>query len=248
MTTTFEQWVTRLRLAWMRGSKARAIWGGFGAVFDRSVAWAQWAVIEHLPLAASAPSVALTASERGIDQGPAESTQDLAVRVTKAIVQWGLAGTPAGLLCALYYAGFPTAVMVQQNGWAFSLTTPLPGPEFAQAYLVRTQLGPCPQVWGTQPLAQGATSWWLIDATSLDALGRQFNSRFQVIVPGPLDATALLRLRRAISQQRGGAKLCAGIVAITTGACWDWPTNDTWDGDSTTWNDVASDDVTVYPA
>lgn len=171
-SSKYETWAKALRVSWM-GVKAQQIVGGLAAVLgDWTLDWANQANLEHLPEYATAPSVSLIASERQIDAGPSETTSALATRLTYATTQWKLAGTPLGLLLALYYAGFPGAVVVQQNGLGFSLngTPDLSNPT---ACLTVTTLGANPTITGSPP-------WWTIDQNNA------FCSRFSVLFPGPL--------------------------------------------------------------
>src|SRR5260370_17727889 len=98
-------------------------------------------------------------------------------------------GSALGLLLGLYFAGFPGAVVVQQNGNAFNLTLPLPAfalglPWDPTPNMVTTALNTNPfvatsvlpilpvSVGGaarTAPaLPAGASPWWVFDSTSLD--------------------------------------------------------------------------------
>src|ERR1700737_300384 len=93
---------------------------------DLTIDWMTQANLEHLPEYASAPSVALTASERLMDTTPSEAAAALASRSTFATQLWQFAGRPIGLHLALHYIGFDGAVIVTQNGAAYTLTLPLP--------------------------------------------------------------------------------------------------------------------------
>lgn len=127
MAGLYETWATHLRLAWM-GVKASRIWGAFAAVLgDYSAAWARRATLEHFPEEALDPtSLALTGSERQLDQGIGESDEAYAQRLTKWRRYWKLAGHAKGLLLQLYLLGLRDAVIVQQNGVFFRLPTIMP--------------------------------------------------------------------------------------------------------------------------
>lgn len=187
LSTAYERWVTNLRLSWM-GASGRAIMGALAAVIgDKTVDWATQAVFEHLPQYASAPSVALTAADRLIDAGPGESTGSLATRLMYASTLWRFANRPLGLLLALHYQGFDNAVIIQQNGRAFSLTLPLPdiGPNWdstpnqvvTACNALATALTPVSP--GTKTIPAG-TPWCAFDSDT------DFCSRFAILFPGPL--------------------------------------------------------------
>jgi hypothetical protein len=122
----FETWATRLRLAW-NGVKAQAIMGGFAAVFDKSLVWADAAVKMRMPGKASdLAALPLIGSGRLLPQGPTELDADYALRLQYWREQWKFAGTPLGVLLALHFAGFDGLYIVQQNGLAYTLTGTLP--------------------------------------------------------------------------------------------------------------------------
>jgi hypothetical protein len=78
-----------------------------------------------MPEYASAAALPLIGSARLIDRGPFETDASYVSRLIQAIPTWKLAGTPLGLLLALYYAGYTSAVLVQQNGRWYTLSTPI---------------------------------------------------------------------------------------------------------------------------
>lgn len=179
MAGAFERWATQLRLSWM-GQRAQRIVGGWAAVLgDKTLEWARQAQLEHLPEhALDAKSLALRASETGIEPGPNEVMSDLATRLTYQRILNQLRGRPLGLALALHYAEFPGFVIVQQNGRAWQITgTPvlddLVDAVAPPSWVTMTELG-------TNPVISGSPPWWLID-TDL-----AFCSRFGVLFPGPV--------------------------------------------------------------
>lgn len=197
-STAYQAWVQRLRLPWL-GLKGRAIMGGLATVLgDKTIDWGTQANLEHLPEYASPLSVPLIASERQIDAGPLESSAALATRLTGAVQAWQRASTPLGMLLALYWAGFPGAVIVQQNGQAYTLQLPLlvdtsradwPLTVNPVTSLVTTTLGVPgttlqPFGGGTKPLP-ATQPWWTFDGNY------DFTSRFAVLFPGPLPSAAI---------------------------------------------------------
>lgn len=125
-TTLYEAWITRLKVSWM-GLNARRIFGGFANVLgDKSYDWALQGTLEHLPVAASAPSLSLIASERQMEVALNEPSATLSAREPYASFLHDFDGSPLRLLLGLHFAGFDGATVIQQNGRSFSLTLPLP--------------------------------------------------------------------------------------------------------------------------
>jgi hypothetical protein len=265
MAGPFATWVTKLRLAWM-GAKAKAIMGGFAAVAgDRFVEWTKRANYEHLPEYAADPaSVGLIASERRIDQGPSETTEDLAARLTRAVQLWRLAGTPLGLLVALHFADFPGGVIVQQNGLGAQLTG---SPVLDDLTAEKLLAGP-PSWYEEVDLAEHPLlehPWFVFDRGQ-----ESFCSRFAVLFPPPSLAvdgqvnTALVssatsnanlgRLRRTIAKWKPAKATCVGIFVayynqVSPQRFFEWP--------PTTFADLEASgvtfgqlelDMTAYPA
>lgn len=161
----FEAWVKRLRPSWLKGAKGQAIMGGLARVMgDLSVAWAENAQQQHMPLLADAEALPLIGSERRLPQGPTEADADYAIRMTQAVPMWGRAGSPLGLLLALHYEGFTGAVLVQQNGCYFELADPsVLAPAQTKGNL------------GTRP--SDGHPWWTFDADD------SWCSRFAIVFP-----------------------------------------------------------------
>lgn len=165
----FERWVTKLRVSWM-GTKAKAIFGGWAAAMgDKTRTWAIQVLYEHLPELASNDSLPLIGSGRGLPKGKIESNADYASRLPSAIPQWRQAGSALGLLYALYLEGFGDAVLVQQNGRAYSLSLPLA--DDPSDSLVVTTLGL------DQFLPNGPHAWFTFD------IDDDWCSRFAVLFP-----------------------------------------------------------------
>lgn len=79
------------------------------------------AIACRMPLVAPPDALPLIGEERGLPRGPGESAAGYAVRLTQALVSWQWAGTPYGLLTAMYLAGFPTVRVQCQSGKQFTL-------------------------------------------------------------------------------------------------------------------------------
>ncbi len=185
-STRYASWVTQLKLPFMSLLGQRR-WGGLAAVLgDRAVDWATQALLEHLPAFASAPSIALIASERQMDTAPSEASSAIAARAPYQTRIARFAGSPWGVLLGLHFAGFDNAIVVQQNGMAYSLTLPLPAfsetwdptTSFVTTPTAALDVALTPVAPATHIIPSG-TPWWAID------LNTDFCSRFQVLFPGP---------------------------------------------------------------
>lgn len=223
-STLYESWIARLRLPWM-GPVGRRVWGGFAAALgDRTIDWMLQAALEHLPAYASAPSLALIARERLMDTAPNESTESIAARAPYQRQLWRFAGSPLGLLLGLYYAGFPNAVVVQQNGRAYSLTLPLPafGPGWdptpnlvttvtSQLAVALTSSVVPPTALVAGRSVPAGNPWWSFDNSNTD-----FSSRFAVLFPGPLPGAFLTWATVPFSAALSGTATWNNVFPDTT--------------------------------
>ncbi len=211
----FERWVTKLRVSWM-GDKAKAIFGGWAAAMaDKTRMWAIQVLYEHLPEYASNDSLPLIGSGRGLPQGRSETFSAFATRLTQAIPQWRRAGSPLGLLYALHVAGFDGAVLVQQNGVGYSLSTPV---NETSPVMVTTTLSALDvALHSDHDLSRSipaVTPWWTFDSDT------DFCSRFAILFPDTLP----------------GAFVTYGVATFTgaeDGSTTPWPT--------VTWNNPFPD-------
>ncbi len=258
MASTFSTWIQGLPVSWM-GLRARRIFGGFGAVLgDKSREWAERANLEHLPQSALDPkSVALIASERQIEPGPNELQSDLGARLTAAMTQWQLAGSPLGLALAIYYAEFLGAVLITQNGLAYSITgTPdladLAGLTTQPSWWTVTTLGNYNPALpastdGKVAIAANTIPWASWDS-GMDAAGNQYCGRFVVLFPTPTDVDLTItanieRIRRVIASWKPAKAKCFKIVVGFSAQVWGWP--------KVKWNAVgpwSSGTIYTYPA
>lgn len=232
----FETWAKQLG-AGFNGPTNQALWGGMAAVVgDRTLDDAQAMVTESLPLQASAAANGLTANDRGLVKGPSESDADFAARLVAYRYQWSLAGTPVGLLIQLYYSGFQSPVLVQQNGRRHQLTaTPDLGELAAFVAAWRAQEPVAFPSWytaadlaaanpaipastdGKPAIPANTVPWWMFDA-GMDGAGNQWCSRFGLVYPTSggtppdfTDAQTLGQIRRLIAAWKPASRRCAGI-------------------------------------
>lgn len=240
----YEQWAKDLPLG-HNGPINQALWGALAKVVgDNSLADAQSMVFESLPGYASAGANGLTANDRGLEKGPAESDDDFAARLLVAADQWALAGTPVGLLMQLWWSGFEEAVLVQQNGIAHTLTgapvleelsafvaalraqAPIAFPSW---YVVEDLPNANPELPasadGKPAVAALTIPWWSFDG-GMDAEGNQYCGRFALVFPssapepGLGTAATLARLRRIVEKWRPTSRKCMGFYVQASGAAW----------------------------
>lgn len=210
------QWLQQLPIPWLASNPVgRADVTSYGTVLDGQVDLLRQAVKARMPLIAPADALPHIGGDRALIQGPSESNTNFAIRVQDAWGAWSRAGQPAELLEQLYWDGFPGAMLVQQNGLAYSLSgSPTAGVD-PTTLLVTTTLS-------ANPTISGAPPWWMFDTSD------SFCSRFAVVFPGstfpPSMATAdLTRLRVIISRWRPAEATCVGIYELTSGRFWGWP-------------------------
>lgn len=260
----FDRWARELALGF-NGPRNQALYGGMARVIgDRTLDDAQAMVTESLPLVASPTANGLTANDRVLVKGPAESDASFAARLVAYVDQWRLASTPVGLLIQLYYVGFSGAVVVQQNGLAHYLSgapkldelavfvanwqarTPTAFPAwYVQVALPAGNPSIPASADGKAAIPVATVSWWNFDS-DMDSEGNQFCGRFALLFPASTSpglgtAATLARLRRLVADWKPGARLCVGFYVCTAGVYWDWPTGlwddtpgDTWDASSVT--------------
>lgn len=176
-STRFKRWVTSVPKAWM-GETARRLWGGFATVAgDWAIDWFKRGLRQHHPELADDAALPLIGSGRRTYQGRDESLDSFRERLPRAIPNWKRAGSPLGLMYALYLEGYRGVVLVQQNGLAYELSEPI-DPTDPEASLVVTELGTNPQ--------QNDHPWWTFDNDD------SYCSRFALLFPK--GATSFARL------------------------------------------------------
>lgn len=108
--------------AWLLRPKGRALLQAFGSVLDEGLTRARDGVKARF--ATTAPSDALgdIAFERGLPRGPGESAAAWALRLKQAFEVWSWAGSPYGVLRAMYTAGYKPQLVIGQ-GLEYELDT-----------------------------------------------------------------------------------------------------------------------------
>lgn len=180
-STKYSRWVQTITKAWM-GATARRLWSGFAtALGDLAVDWMRSAIYQQHPSLAADSSQPLIGNGRRLYQGRGESITSFKNRLPRWIREWQRAGTPLGLLWALWLEGFRSVVLVQQNGLGYQLVGPI-DPDHPELSLVVTELGPNP--------ALDDHPWWIFDEND------EYTSRFALIFPDGI--AELGRLGRAV--------------------------------------------------
>lgn len=195
-STLFQAWVQGLRIKYL-SFKGRAQAMAYATVIgDWTIDWMTAALLERMPLQASATAVGLIASDRQLDVVPNEATAAVAARCTQWIKLGKFASSPLGMLLGLHFAGFDNAVIVQQNGMAYQLQLPLPTIIPGQNWdptpnLIRTPTAALDVA--LEPVAPSthvipsSTSWWNFDGGGCSLT--DWCSRFAVLFPGPLPSS-----------------------------------------------------------
>lgn len=178
---SYADWQVSQAPPWLQDQWGTAWLRGHGATKDDYLQQFIAAVKASFPEAAPPDALPALGDEYGLDQGPTESNDDFATRLRQARIYWKLAGTPAGLLAALHFAGLTGAVIVQQNGLQYTLTEP---------YTAGTDPSLSVNVSNTAALVSTLTSsvapyrtipagtpWFFFDSNT------DFCSRFAVIAP-----------------------------------------------------------------
>jgi len=269
MAGRFEEWISGWRLG-INGPNFRALMGGFAAVLgDRMEELARQAVRESLPsLAADDASLGLIGNDLGLPRAPSMSTEDYRAFLQHGISLNRMRVTGLGMCVGLYYADFPGAVVIQQNGLAYQITgTPnlddvdlMADPattlesRVLPAWITRTYLANSnkylPASTDGRPAVPALTIPWLNIDTDMDAEGNQYNSRFAVLFPADVDDPALgtsanlARIRSTIAAWKPAKTTCAKIVVCTSGHVWGWPPSMKWGDVGLVWGGA----VTTYTA
>jgi hypothetical protein len=145
---TYEQYLQAKAPPWLQDKYGLAWMGGIGATVDDYVADYVSGTLAAFPGLGPADALGILGDELGLDRGPFETDQQYAARLAGAWIAWPYAGTPLGVLVALYWAGFGTGmVVVQQNGLAYTLSgTPVAGVDPRPLLTVTTALGLSSQI------------------------------------------------------------------------------------------------------
>jgi hypothetical protein len=194
--TNIKEWLQGLPIPWLAGrTYGSADVGSYGEVLDDNVDDIKESVKARFPDYAPSDALPYIGNDRGLIQGPSETNADFILRLKTAWNDWARAGTPLELLVQLYWANFPGATIIQQNGLAYSLSgNPVAG-EDPGSLLVISNVDPLPaDLQSDSDLTRvipSGTPWWLMDesiyATFAESylqdqtLKVEFTSRFVIV-------------------------------------------------------------------
>jgi len=180
----YETWLKAQAPTYMQDQYGQAWLGGIGAAMDDYAQQYIAGTKATFPDYAPPDALGVIGDELGIDRGPFETDQQYAARLVGAWLAWKFAGTPLGLLVALYWAGFGGGVLVQQNGLAYSLTgSPVAGADPTSLLSVtncsQLAVGITSSV-TTSRVVPAGNQWWSTDPNT------DFCSRFAILYPNGL--------------------------------------------------------------
>ena len=202
--TTIVEWLQGLPIPWLAGrTNGSNDVLSYGTVLDDNIDTVKEAVKARFPDYAPSDALPYIGSDRGLIQGPTETTADFITRLKTAWDDWARAATPLELLVQLYWARFPGAIIIQQNGQAYSLSgAPTAGAD-PSALLVINDVMPLPAALQSDSeltrIIPSGTPWWQMDesiyATFTEtylqdqSLKVEFCSRFVIIFPNNIGFT-----------------------------------------------------------
>lgn len=203
--TTISQWFRNLPIAWLTGNTVgQADADAQGQVFDEQVDLIKQAVEARFPDTTPTDGLPHVGADRGLIQGFNESNDTFRARCKAAWDQWALAGTWAELLYQLHFTcglAAGSAVIVQQNGLAYSLTgTPEPTDD-PTTLLQIDDLGDSYRITYPDPVP-----WWTFDDE------HEKCARFALIVQSPIPGSICITARATFD----------GTTDTVT-ADWSWP-------------------------
>src|SRR6267142_201537 len=114
--TTYRQYRQSLVPTTMQRPVGQAFQGEIGDVEDAAMDRAKQSVKARFPLLAPPDALTAIGRERMIPQAPGESNASYAARLQDAWNTWPWAGTPFGVLRALYSSGYRNVVLAQVRG------------------------------------------------------------------------------------------------------------------------------------
>lgn len=247
--SNFVEWWASLPIPWLvSGANGQNEALSNGTVMDGQVDLLKQAVKARMPDYAPADALPHIGGDRLLFQGATESNASFIARLKAAWDDWARAGTQLELLAQLYWIGFPGAVIVQQNGLAYSLSgAPTAGVDptalltITNLSTLGTALPPYPVYSASNPLGYTKTipsgsQWWTFDNKT------DFCSRFAILFPttggliaadGSVAAADVARMGLVVRTWRRASQTCVGVYVLTQGRYWGWPVR-TW-GAGGTW-------------
>jgi hypothetical protein len=198
--STFVDWYRALPIPWLvAGVNGKAEGGTWPSVVDAQTVLLDAARKVAYPDYAPSDALSALGGDRKLVQGPAETDANFRIRLKGVWEDWARAGTPVELLVQLYWGGWTGAVLVQQNGLAYTLSgAPTAGVDPTGLLTVTTcsslsvaltsNVNP-PTATNTGRSIPAANAWWqFAESRSANAnvSDADYCNRFAVLFPGPL--------------------------------------------------------------
>lgn len=185
---TQTEFLQGLPIPWLAGnSVGQANAGALGQVLDGAIDQLRQSVKAHMPSLAPLDALPYIGGDRKLIQGPTETTASFRIRCKDAWAQWQRAGTACSVLEQIaYYLQSNSAVWVQQNGLAYTLSAmPTPGVNPMPLLVISNLSATAAVMTSTAPpyrTIPAGTPWFAFDGNT------DMCNRFAIIFPGPLPA------------------------------------------------------------
>lgn len=119
---SYAKWQVQIAPSWLQRAYGSALLSSLGGIKDTFVDQLRQATKAKMPTQAPLDALAHIAAERGLPQGVGESNAAWALRLRNAWSPWAFASSGYSILTALTLAGYPSAILVQQNGIYLTLS------------------------------------------------------------------------------------------------------------------------------
>lgn len=125
--TSYTAWMAGLNIPWLTGRDIGQKYAEvFGTVMDNQAELERQAIKQRMPLLCAEDALQFIGEERGnVLGGEDSSTDTYRLRLQNAWYYWNVGGSAYSILHELYYQGYTTLALVQQNGLVFTLSTGL---------------------------------------------------------------------------------------------------------------------------
>jgi hypothetical protein len=188
---SFTEWWANLPIPWLvTGANGQKEAAANGAVLDGEVSLLKQAGKVAMPDFGPADALPHQANDRGLVIGPPSIDTNPRLRLRSYHDTWKRAGLPVTMLEQLYWAGYGGAVIVQQNGLAYSLSAaPTAGVDPTSLLTITTlsatatTIAPAPPATHVIP---AGTPWWTFDGNT------DLCDRWAILFPGPLPGSAFV--------------------------------------------------------
>lgn len=198
--SSITEWLLNIPIPWLfAGPNGKAEWTGWGSILDFQTSLLRTAVKTRMPDYAVSGALPHIGGDRLLVQGPGESDSNFQIRLKTAWDDWARAGTPLELLVQLYWGGWTGAVVVQQNGLAFTLSgAPTAGVDPTSLLLttncsslsvaLTSNVTPPTQTSAGRSIPAGNQWWQFAESRSANpnVSDTDYCNRFAILFPGPL--------------------------------------------------------------